>query len=465
MTQTMERISLKEKIGYAMGDVGCGMMFSFIATFLQVFYTDGLFISPEKIMVIFIVARLWDAVNDPIIGAFIDSRPHGKYGKYNTYLRYFTIPLCVSIIFVFLKIPCLSENLYYIYAFITYIIFGMIFTLVSVPYGSLAIVMTDNPIDRSSLSIFRSVGSGLGGLPVSVILPMFVFVKVIDNNGQSIEVLNSNYLFIGVLTLSVVAAAGLLFCSKWTKERLVLEYKPRDLNQVKQTIKNLLKNRPFIVICLVSMLLITLDMFVKAQYIYLFKDYFKQPSLYSYVLIVSYAPMAFMLPFINKLIMKIGKKELCSFGLLVATIAHFILFLIKTTDPIVFLGFCLISGTGLIFILIEIWAFAGDVTDYQESLTGSRDEGTSYALFTFVRKLGHTSAGILATASLVLINYDPKKGAQSAESVARLYDLTTFIPFIVCLALFILLYFLYPLGKKEMDKVNEKRRLMRKEID
>ena len=135
-------IKFKDKIGYAMGDMGGLLTFSLIGAFQNKFYTDVLHIQPAKIVVLILVARLWDAINDPIWGAFIDSRKPTKQGKFRPYVFWFSIPLAVSAVLMFTVIPNLSEAKYLLFAYITYILYGMMYTCVNIPYGSLAVSYT-----------------------------------------------------------------------------------------------------------------------------------------------------------------------------------------------------------------------------------------------------------------------------------------------------------------------------------
>ncbi|MBQ6019216.1 MAG: MFS transporter, partial [Clostridia bacterium] len=134
-------IGFSEKIGYALGDAAGLLTFGLVGSFLQMFYTNTLYISAGKVTILFLVARIWDAINDPIWGAVIDKRKPGKNGKYRPYLRWASLPLAVFAVLMFLKIPGLTENQYLIYAYITYIGYGMMYTAVNIPYGSLASVI------------------------------------------------------------------------------------------------------------------------------------------------------------------------------------------------------------------------------------------------------------------------------------------------------------------------------------
>lgn len=461
-------IKLKDKIGYALGDMGGLLTFSLIGAFQNKFYTDVLGISPSKIVVLILVARLWDAINDPIWGAFIDSRKPTKQGKFRPYIFWFSIPMAVSAVMMFIVIPGLREAQYLLFAYITYIAYGMLYTTVNIPYGSLASVITDDENERSSLSMWRSIGAGIGGLPGIIILPMLVYTTTgTYANGTSIQTLDGSKLTICVAVLAAISVLVYFGHYKLTKERIAPPERKKGDYSVMRTIKDLLKNRPFIMMCLASMLLIAFQFYYQSTYTYLFTDYYHKPGLYSLVTICTYLPMVIFIPIMNKLIDKFGKKELCAFGAAFAAVFSFILYFVKTDNPYVFLAFTFLSGLGQTFLVLEVWALVMDVIDYHEYKTHRREESTAYAFFSFTRKLGQTLAGVGLNALLAVINYDSEASkmgqALPDEVLSKLYDISTLIPAIALLLMAVILTFGYNLGKKklaalhtELDKIRNR---------
>ena len=151
-------LKTKEYLAYGMGDAGGCMVFGLVTSILQTYYTDVLILSPLFIMIMFVVARLWDAINDPIMGRICDVAKVTKHGRYRVWFLRVAIPLGVSAILLFLKFPGFGNpenNLpAYIYATVTYILFGMVYTMLQIPYGSLASVITADVRERSKLSVF-----------------------------------------------------------------------------------------------------------------------------------------------------------------------------------------------------------------------------------------------------------------------------------------------------------------------
>ena len=156
----------KDYLGYAMVDAAGCLVFSLVTTLLQKYYTDIFHLSPMFIMVMFIVARIWDAINDPMMGRICDTVKPSKYGRYKQWFLYIAAPLAILSILMFVKWPGLGEDGHYtqtcIYATVTYILFGMAYTVLQIPYGSLASVVTTDEGERNKLSVFRSIGAALG---------------------------------------------------------------------------------------------------------------------------------------------------------------------------------------------------------------------------------------------------------------------------------------------------------------
>lgn len=162
-------LKTKDYIGYAMGDTACCLVFGLVTSLLQKFYTDIFHLQPLFIMLMFIGARIWDAINDPIMGRICDSVKLTKWGRYRPWFLWAAIPLVASSILMFVKWPGLTYDVNpvgtCIYATVTYIMFGMSYTMLQIPYGGLASVVTTDEKERTKLSVFRSIGAGIGGTP------------------------------------------------------------------------------------------------------------------------------------------------------------------------------------------------------------------------------------------------------------------------------------------------------------
>ena len=159
-----QKISLKEKIGYALGDGAANIAWRGVATFLFIFYTDVFGLNPAVVGVLFLIARFSDGISDVAMG-IIGDRTKSKYGKFRPWILWTAIPLGVILSLLFTA-PDFSDSGKIIYAYTTYILFTLIYTANNVPYGALMAVMTGDDKERTSIGSFRMVGAFTGGMIV-----------------------------------------------------------------------------------------------------------------------------------------------------------------------------------------------------------------------------------------------------------------------------------------------------------
>lgn len=126
--------------------------FILVSAFLMVFYTDAFHINAAAVGVLFLIARLWDAFADIAWGRFIDTRKPTPQGKFRPWILRMSFPLVIVGVLMFVKIPGMSDGFYLAWAYVTYIVWGTLYSTVNIPYGSMASVMTENPVERTQLS-------------------------------------------------------------------------------------------------------------------------------------------------------------------------------------------------------------------------------------------------------------------------------------------------------------------------
>ncbi len=471
----------KDYIGYALGDFAGCLCFSTVTTILQKYYTDILGLTPLFIMIMFIVARVWDAINDPIMGRIVDIRRPGKDGRYRPWMKWVAIPLCLATILMFLPWSGMASAMgavgTMVYATVTYIIFGMIYTVHQIPYGSLASVVTTDAKERNKLSVFRSAGAALGSLPI-LILTMFYSKGVVDENGNAVMGENGKQLsqvqylpiIIGVSCLAIVGCVLLFVAYHNNKERVVAKPAEHKKGETWRIAKTLLKNRNFVAVCLVGLLLLAAQMFTQSFYTYLFNDLFSANWMNLASQACSYGPMVVLMFFAGKLVRKYGKKEICAVGGLLAALPNIILIFLKdaiVATPVLFLPFCLISGIGISIITLEMWALATDAIDDVEVKTGLRNDGSSYSTFMFFRKMGQVVAAVAVNVALIAMNYKSGSGqVQTLDTLNSMYYMATAIPAGLFLLLALVLIFLYGLNKKKTDALqDQKEALLAKQVE
>ena len=439
---------MKDKIGYAMGDFASVLVFGLVQSVLQKYYTDVLGIGVVGIMVMFIVARVWDAINDPLWGRVIDLARVWPDGRYRHWLKVFCVPVAIAAILMFVKIPGLSEKGYLAYAYVTYILFGMLYTCINIPYGSMAQVITSDEKERSSLSVFRSIGSTFGAIPAMLLISL-CYVKLAD--GRS--VMSYQKIITGVVIIAVFCVIGFLLSYAWTRERVHTKPALKTEGQTMKVLKILLHSRPFMAVCVASMLFLAAQMFGQSYYTYLFNYYFNAPGLSMLPTACQYLPVVVIMFFAGKLGNRYGRREVCAYGMLLAGAFSLVLYLMGTKNVWLYLLVCLMSGIGCAFLFLLVWALANDAIDYNEVTYGLHDEATSYSVYTFMRKLGQTVAAVLVNTALLRIGYTDNvlNAANITEGTLKgMYADSVLIPAVLYLLVFVLLRFVYPLGKKQI---------------
>ena len=469
----------RDYLGYALVETAGCLIFSLVTTLLQKYYTDILHLSPMFIMLMFIAARVWDAINDPIMGRIADTARPSKYGRYRPWILYAAVPLALSGVLMFVKTPGMGEPdrvvFTCVWATVTYVLFGMIYTMLQIPYGSLASVVTTDDRERNKLSVFRSIGAALGSIPVLVIAS-FAYAKRLDasgapilgENGRPITDMQYRPVLIGVVIMAAVSALLLILAFTMNRERVKTKPQPKEKGATKRAIALLFQNRAFVSISLVSMLLLSGQMFTQSFYTYLFDDYFHANWMNLATQACTYSPMLIFMLFLPRLARRIGKKEITAVGLTLAALANLALFFLRGLEPgklmWVFLALNFVSGCGLTTLVMQLWAMVTDSTDDIEVKTGSRDTGTAYSVFNFFRKLGQVLSAICVNGALLGMHYRYEKGAvQTPANLKTMYDLATLIPAVLFGIMAILLFAVYPLSRQSVARLQEEKEQKLKE--
>ena len=361
-----------------------------------------------------------------------------------------SVPLGLSTALCFLNVQnyISSYAMLLAFAYISYCVYGMLYTAINIPYGSLASAITDDPNGRTLLSTMRSIGAGVGGAAVTLVAQSIIY-----DDGTK---LNPEKTFVAVCVLSALSVAAYMTCYKTTKERVLYSPEKKKVN-LKLTYGTLFKSRPFLTVTVAGLVISGLLQFGSFNQ-YLTKNYFANADLSILLTLSTSAPMVLLILFVPKLAAKFGKKELCTSGLALATLASIVLSIIGPneqlrTNPAPFFILNFAVGAGYSFVSILNWAVVTDVIDYQENVTGIKNESAIYAVYTFARKVGQTVAD---SGGLQLLykyaKYDPEtKGVGYIPGVGdRMYKMVTRVMAIGYAIIFIL-FMLYPLNKKKLE--------------
>lgn len=432
---------IRDKVGYALGDFGCNMSFAFINNYLMLFYVTCMGIKPKHFAIIILLAKIFDAINDPIIGGLCDSAKPGKEGKFKTWIKWASLPLLISSVLLFIYAPSLPYGVKIAMCFGLYCIWSISYTSVNVPYGSMQSVITNVPEERSALSTVRSVGAMFAQVPVMVLLPAIVYDK--DKNPRG------NLFFIIVAVMGVIGFVSFILLRKLTTERLApaVVDKSQKFNYFK-TFASFLKNKNMLGVTISSMSYLALMMTVTTSMQYIFMCYFKNTSIIPIATIIAGLPTVLGIVAVKPLSKKFTKKQLCTYPFLISAIASGIATFVRFENPYIWIVFIGIAMFGSAFYLVLTWALVADCIDYQEMKTGRREESSIYATYSLFRKVAQGLGAALISLALGFTGYDETLGAlEQAPGVAeKIYVMTGAIPFIGALICLLSMHFLYRLG-------------------
>lgn len=442
---------IKDKIGYFLGDCGNDFTFIFISSMLMIFYTKVLGMGGAIVGTLFLVSRIIDAFTDIGMGRLVDTLKPAKDGRFRPWIRRMAIPVAVANVLVFLYVvQDWSYNAKIIYMFATYILWGSIcYTAINIPYGSMASVIATEAKDRASLSTWRSMGAVVASLLIGIISPLIVYTT---NEAGNQVVVPEKFTLLAIV-FSACAVVCYFICYKFCLERVKIAPTTQE-NKVSagQLAKGLISNKALLAIIGAALVLLLASLLAQTMNTYLFMDYFNNTKMLSLVSFISIVGMIILAALTSNIVDKFGKKEAASVSVLLTSIIYFIMYFMNITNIILFMVLMFIASLGSGFFNMVIWAFITDIIDYQEVRTGSREDGTIYAVYSFARKMGQAIAGGLGGYALVLIGYSSSATVQTQAVKEGIYSFYTLVPAVCYLVVSLILFFFYPLSKKVVEE-------------
>lgn len=438
---------MRDKIGYGLGDFGCNMSFAFINNYLMVFYVTCMGIKAKHFAVIILLAKIFDAINDPIIGGICDASKPGKDGKFKPWIKWASLPLLVSSILMFIYAPNAPYALKIAMCLGLYCVWSVAYTSVNVPYGSMQSVITTQSDERSSLSTWRSVGAMFAQIPVMILLPKLVYDSKTSNPRGNV------FIYI-VSVMGLIGFISFILLRKLTTERV----EPTVNNEQKfnyfKTLASFFKNKPMMGVTISSVAYLALMMTVTNSMQYVFMCYFKNTKIIPIATIIAGLPIGLGIVITKPLLKKFTKKQLCTYPFAISAVAAGIATFVRFDNPYVWIAFIGVSMFGTCFYLTLMWALVADCIDYQEEKTGRREEGSIYATYSLFRKIAQGVGASIIALSLDLTGYSEKLDALSqAEGVPeKIYTMTGALPLIGALICLFSMHFLYNIKDKKSEE-------------
>ena len=398
----MKKLNNLSIIGYGAGDAANNLAFTTATMFLLVYYTDVAGISAAAAGTLLLTVRIFDAFADVFAGRVVDRAFSKRFGKFRPFIMFGSIPLLLLSVATF-SVPQIGESGTLLYAYVTYAALGLAYSLVNIPYGSLAGAMTQDPGERAKLGSARMIGALLVGSALGI------FVAPLIKPGADLQ-----STFTTVTLVFVVLGAALYFFTVLTAKERVHRAVPNVT--FKQSMDTLKGNKPLLMLCLSSFFFLTGYLALTSVQLYYLRDVLGRLDLYP-VLSITQLVLTFVLAaFMPRLVRSFGKKRVYIYSSLLTVAGGTLIFLTPASQ--VWMGFAglVVSLVGVLAVNIVVWALEADTVEYGEWKTGVRTEGITYALFSFTRKTGQAVGGALAAYALALGGY--KSGAvQTADAV------------------------------------------------
>ncbi|HEX2858173.1 MAG TPA: glycoside-pentoside-hexuronide (GPH):cation symporter [Propionibacteriaceae bacterium] len=437
----------RDKIGYALGDMGNDFSFILASAFLMIFYTNVLGVKAAEVGTLLLVVRLADAFVDVTIGRLVDRSALRPAGRFRPWIARFGLPVAVaSALMYFFGAAGWAQGAKVVYILVTYALWSVLYSAINIPYGSMAAVVTSDPVQRSSLSVFRTFGAFLAQLVIVFTVPLLIFTK--DAAGKT-QVVGHAFLWVGIAA-AVVSIVSYYGCYQLSTERVRIEPKAADkATGIGRTLADVFRNRSMQAIIAAALLLLIAMMMISNMTSYLWAIYFNNGQMQSTAATLALLPTLLLLPVATPLARRFGKREVSIVAVGGAGAVYVLLYLVNLqAQPWGFVVATIVAGLGLGLFNMLIWAFITDVIDDHEVRSGERADGVVYSVYSWARKVGQALAFGLGGWSLGWIGYQAGTTAQSPTTVKGIYMLMTLVPGVLFALVAVVLLFWYPLSKK-----------------
>lgn len=458
-------ITLKEKIGYGFGDAASSMFWKIFGMYSLFFYTDVFGITAAAAGTMFLIARLWDSFFDLFVGIMSD-RTKTRWGKYRPYLLWFAIPFAVMGVITFFT-PDFGQAGKLVYAYVTYSLMMIVYSLINVPYASLLGVISPDPRERNILSSYRMSFAFIGSFITFMLLqPLIDFFS--KQFGGDDSLLTSHLSDGSVSTNPVgwvmgVGAIGLLcvvlflLCFFWTKERVV-QIEDEEQVSVKQDLKNLFHNAPWWILVGTGLAALLFNAIRDSVAIYYFRDHVQSSyrmagtgwDMTTIYFLVGQAANLLGVMLAPALSTRFGKRRTYMIAILMAGVLSTCFYFIPNNIAwILVFQFFISVFAG--YVLPLLWSMFSDIVDHQELTTGRRASGLIFSSSSMSQKLGWALGAAISGWVLAYFKYAPEALQQSAETIQGEHLMISLFPAVCCLLAFLGMYF-YPLSDKKVKE-------------
>lgn len=487
--QDKKYVPKKELTAFCIAGMGQGMIYALMSSYISDYYLNVLQLAPMFVLLLMLLARVWDAINDPMMGMIVD-RTQTKKGKMRPYILYALIPIGVMTILMYLS-PDLPKKELMIYSAIVYVSWGMIYTVGDVSFWGLPNVMTPDSKERSSVisisKIFNSIGSAIPEvlfLVVGLVLSAIVKSNAEEGSTDALELQKTKYLIMAIVTVGL----GIVMYSRGyfgVKERVNIPVRKRQPGEPSQ-LKRIFTCKPLVLVLLMGVLSSGRYM-VQAAAVHVARYAFYigpdletlneaeriaaiESSVSSVKTIFQISAIVGLFGatlFMPKLMQKFDYKKIVITTCLLGFVSSIFTTLIGwfTMNLYICIPFILISCIPLGVINTICFAMICDCLDYMELKTGFRDNGLGAACQGFINKIGNAFATSGIVVMYMLIGLEPENMLSSEAVVAAtdlamnqrfaMFTLVTIVPGVSMLLCAIPMFFYKLSGKKKLEVIEQ----------
>lgn len=438
------KLSVKEKIGYSLGDTASHFVWDMVGFWLLFFYTDIYGISAAAAGTIMMIARFWDMAIDPIIGVVSD-RTNTRWGKFRPYILFGAIPYAVLAILTFTT-PDFGEVGKIIYAGATYVLLMTAYAFINLPYSALGAVMSADTYERAGLNTYRFIAGFIGQFVVTGLA-----LTLANYFGGGDKAQGFQY------TVFLFAGLSLVFffiTFKTTKERV--QPPKEQKNSVKADFGNLFKNRAWVILAIVGIVSFIMFAMQNAAIAYYFKYYLGREDNVQLFNVLGTVALIVALPLSKPLAKRFGNKNVFIGSSLISGLFFMLIYLPGVTDLTTIYVFNIIAKMAYAPAVPLLWTMIADAADYGEWKSGRRATGLYFSAAVFAQKAGWGIGAAIAGWILSISNFMPNV-EQTSEAITGIKLLVSVIPGILYMSCAIFMIF-YNIDKKTTD-------LMKKDLE
>jgi GPH family glycoside/pentoside/hexuronide:cation symporter len=444
MNKMDTKLSIKEKIGYSLGDTASHFVWDMVGFWLLFFYTDVYGISAAAAGTIMLVARFWDMGIDPVIG-IISDRTKTRWGKFRPYILFGALPYALLAILTFTT-PNFGETGKIIYAGATYVLLMTAYAAINLPYSALGAVMTDDTYERAGLNTYRFIAGFTGQFIVTGLALTLAEFFGHGNKAQGFQ-----------YTVFLFAGLSLIFffiTFRATKERV--QPPKEQTNSLKEDVKNLFQNKAWIILACVGIVSFIMFAMQNAAIAYYFKYYLGRENNVQLFNVIGTVALIVALPLSKPLAKKFGNKNVFIGSSLISGLFFMLIYLAGVTDLTMIYIFNIIAKMAYAPAVPLLWTMIADSADYGEWTTGRRATGLYFSAAVFAQKAGWGIGAAIAGWILSISQFVANQ-VQNETAITGIKLLVSVIPGILYMscALFMIFYKIdsktTTLMKKDLD--------------